>query len=144
VPENTPNLPKSRQRETRIAPPIWRRLSCRHAVHIKIRLRVPSWRPARFFDFGAEDDGVVEGNVVGPDELGAFEVVVELGLLGVDLFDAVFFGVLPTDVVELGGPPVGGEWFFDDFGIGGVAVDGAVEEVFGLPGRIDLTDPPLE
>ena len=111
-------------------------LSHRHTRYIEIRLRVPPWRPAGLFDFGAEDDGVVEGDVISPDELGAFEVVLEVGLLGIDFFDAVFFGVLPGAVVEVDGPPVGGERVLNDFGVGGVAVHGAVEEVSGLPGRV--------
>jgi hypothetical protein len=55
----------------------------RHATHIQIRLRVPAWGPAGFFDLGAENDRVVEGDVVGQDELGTFEVVVEVGLFGI-------------------------------------------------------------
>ena len=108
----------------------------RHSRHIEIRPGVPAGGPAGLFDLRAEDDGVVEGDVVGPDELGAFEVVLEVGLFGIDFFDGVFFGVLPGAVVEVDGSPVGGKRFLDDFGIGGVAVHGAVEEVFGLPARV--------
>src|SRR4051812_28626816 len=57
----------------------------RRAGHIQIRLRVPPRRPTRLLNRRAKDDGVVECQVIRPDELGAGEVAFIVGLLGIYL-----------------------------------------------------------
>lgn len=84
-------------------------------------------------DLEAEDDGVVEFEVVAPDPFGAFEVVLEIRALGTDFLLGEFLRAVPLAVVEIDGEPVVGNGRVDDAGIDDVSVDRAMKEDSRLP-----------
>ncbi len=77
------------------------------------------WR----LDDVSKDDGVIQFDVVTPDELSTLEVMFEEWLLGCNCFLRVDLGLRPLAIVEVNGKPVLGNRLFLDTRILGVSVD---------------------
>lgn len=94
---------------------------------------VPTGSPSRAFDALAKDDGVVQVQVPGPDEFRSVEIGFAKGSAGSNDALSIFGCLLPTGVVEVDGVPIVWNVEVLHTGIVFVAVDRAIEEIFGLP-----------
>ena len=84
----------------------------------------------------AENHGVVQGDILGPNEFCAFEVGVIIGLFGAYLLLGKLGCICPVVVVEIDCKPVVGNRNIFDTWIFGVAIDWAVRKRLRLPASV--------
>lgn len=105
------------------------------SADVEIGPRRPPGFPAGLLDSCPENDRVIQGEILAPDELGIFEIEVIKRFLRTDFLLRELRGVAPTGVVEVPGKPVARNLGADDPWVGRVAVQWTSEKGLRLPTR---------